>query len=167
MKEIKVGKILRPHGIKGEILIQINRENPEGFLGLPYIIIEDETDVFEIESFRSHKKNYIMKLVGITHINQVENWRGRAVYADEWPEEALAEDEYYVEDLIGMKVIDERGRAIGRLVSVMETPANEIYLVDGPFGQVMIPAVGEFILDVSISSGEIHVHLVEGMIDEN
>lgn len=167
MKEIKVGTILRPHGIKGEILIQMNRENPEGILEVPYIIIEDETDVYEIESIRAHKKNYILRLAGVTHINQVDGWRKREIYVDEWPEEVLEEDEYYVDDLIGMEVIDEEGRIIGNLVSIMETPANEIYLVEGSFGQVMIPAVSEFILEVSLESGQIHVHLMEGMIDED
>lgn len=167
MKEIKVGTILRPHGIKGEILIQFNRENPERILEVPYVVVENEVDVYEIESFRAHKKNYIMKLSGIDHINQVERWHGRQLFVDEWPEEALAEDEYYVEDLVGMEVIDETGRRIGQLVSVMETPANEIYLVDGPFGEVMIPAVGEFILEISLSSRQIQVHLVEGMIHED
>lgn len=167
MKEIKIGTILRPHGIKGEILIQFNRENAEGILQVPYIIIENELDVFDIEVLRSHKKNYIMKLVGINHIDQVESWRGRSLFVDEWPEEILDEGEYYVEDLIGMDVIDESGRLIGRLTSVMDTPANEIYLIEGPFGQVMIPAVAEFILEISLKDKKILVHLLEGMIHED
>jgi 16S rRNA processing protein RimM len=167
MKEICIGTILRPHGIKGEIVIRFNREDPERLLDVPYLMIEGETDVFDIESLRSHKKNHILKLAGINHISQVEGWRGMEVLVDHWPEDLLDEDEYYVEDLIGMNVVDDRGREIGRIASVLETAANEIYVIQGPYGEVMIPAVGEFILEISLESRRVLVHLLEGMIHED
>lgn len=167
MNEIKIGTIQRPHGIKGELIIRFDRENPEKVLDLPFILIEDEMDIFEIAEMRAHKKQFIVKLKGIDHIRQAEPLRGRSILVDSWPENELQEDEYFVEDLIGIEVIEESGRSIGHLHSIIESPANEIYVVEGPYGQVLIPAVSAFILSVSIDEQQIRVRLLEGMINED
>jgi 16S rRNA processing protein RimM len=167
MNEIKIGTILRPHGMKGELIVRFDRENPEKVLDLPFILIEKEMDVFEIAVMRAQKKQYILKLKGIDHISQAESLRGRSIYVDSWQEDELQEDEYFVEELIGIKVLDESERLIGHLHSIIESPANEIYVVEGPYGQVLIPAVSAFILSVSIPDRQMHVRLLEGMINED
>lgn len=167
MNEIKIGTILRPHGIKGELIIRFDRENPEKVLDLPFILIEEEVDIFEIAEMRAHKKQFIVKLKGIDHIRQAELLRGRSILVDSWPEDELQEDEYFVEDLIGIEVIDELDRLIGHLHSIIESPANEIYVVEGPYGQVLIPAVSAFILSVSIAEQQMRVRLLEGMLNED
>ena len=167
MNEIKIGTILRPHGIKGEVVIRFDRENPEKVMDLPFILIEKEIDVFEIDGFRAHKKQFILKLRGIDHISQAESLRGRVVSVDSWPEEELKEDEYFVEDLMGIEVIDESDRSIGHLKEIISSPANEIYIIEGPFGQVLIPAVSAFILDVSITKRQMRVRILEGMVNED
>jgi 16S rRNA processing protein RimM len=167
MNEIKIGTILRPHGIKGEVVIRFDRENPEKVLELPFILIEKEMDIFEIDGLRAHKKQFILKLRGIDHISQAESLRGRSILVDSWPAEVLEEDEYFVEDLMGIEFIDESDRSIGHLKEIIESPANEIYVVEGPFGQVLIPAVSAFILDISIPKRQIRVRILEGMINED
>lgn len=167
MNEIKIGTILRPHGMKGELIVRFDRENPEKVLDLPFILIEKEMDVFEIAVMRAQKKQYILKLKGIDHISQAESLRGRSIYVDSWQEDELQEDEYFVEELIGIKVLDESEHLIGHLHSIIESPANEIYVVEGSYGQVLIPAVSAFILSVSIPDRQMHVRLLEGMINED
>ena len=79
--------------------------------------------------------------------------------------ENLDEDEYYIADLLGMKVLLEDGSEFGTLKNVMETGANDVYIVDSvEHGEVLLPAIKECILDVDIETNTMTVHLMKGLL---
>ena len=77
----------------------------------------------------------------------------------------LEEDEYYIGDLIGMEVFTEDGNKFGVLKDVMETGANDVYIVDTPeHGEILVPAIHDCILDVDIEEKKMKIHLLPGLI---
>ena len=78
----------------------------------------------------------------------------------------LEEDEYFIADMIGMNVLTEDGEILGTLKDVIETGANDVYIVNSKeHGEVLIPAIKECILDVNVKEGRMLVHLMDGLID--
>ena len=118
----------------------------------------------EIQGVKFFKQFVIVKFKGIDNINDVEKYKGKRLLVDREDAVSLEEDEYYIADLIGMKVYTEEGE-FGMLKDVIETGANEVYVVESPdHGEVLIPAIHDCILDVNVEEQTMKVHLLEGLI---
>ena len=106
----------------------------------------------------------ILKFKGIDNINDIERYKGRPLLVSREDAVELHEDEYYIADLIGMKVKTDDGET-GTLKDVIETGANEVYVVEfEKYGEVLIPAIHECILDVDVEKMQMEVHLLEGLV---
>ena len=106
----------------------------------------------------------IVKFKGIDNINDIEIYKGKSLLVPREDAVALGKDEYYIADLIGMEVFTEEGR-LGVLKDVMETGANEVYIIDSDrHGEVLIPAIKQCILDVDIEGRKMKIHLMDGLI---
>ena len=101
------------------------------------------------------------------NINDVLLYKGQYIYIDEEDLEELKDDEFYIKDLIGLKVMDADKKELGMIKDVLSYAANDVYLVKGPQGELMVPAVKEFIKTINLDEGFIEVNLIEGMIDED
>ena len=102
---------------------------------------------------------------GFDNINDIEKYRGRGLYVPRDQAVPLREDEYYIGDLIGMEVFTEDGKAFGRLKDVMETGANDVYVIDTQeHGEVLLPAIRDCILEVDVEAGKMKVHLLPGLL---
>ena len=114
------------------------------------------------------KNLVIVKFQGIDDISQVETWRGAELYVERKDAVPLKENEYYIADLLGMKVCTEDGALLGSLKDVISTGANDVYAVDSEkYGEVLIPAIKQCIMGVDVTSGVMTVHLLPGLIDES
>ena len=115
---------------------------------------------------KAFKQFVIVKFKGIDDINDIEKYKGKSLFVARENAVELEEDEYYIGDLIGMDVYtDESEERFGVLKDVMETGANEVYIVQSErYGEVLLPAIHECILEVDPEEKKMTVHLMEGLI---
>ena len=156
---IEAGRITNTHGVAGEVKIEVWLDSPS-FLKKCGRVFVDGTP-FRLLSTREHKGFLLAKLDGVDDVNSAMRFKGRTVYIDR-ADAPLPRGAYFLQDIIGARVVDETGGDVGTLESIMETPASRIYVVRGE-KEHLIPAVPEFILRTDAEAGVITVHLIEGM----
>jgi 16S rRNA processing protein RimM len=160
MKEyVEAGRIVNTHGVGGEVKIEVWLDSPEYFRSFKRLYLNGAEK--KILSARVHKSFVIARLDGVEDLNAAMALKGKTVEILR-ADAHLKEGEFFVQDILGFRVVDERGTEIGRLVDAEETPASMIYVVKGE-KEHLIPAVREFILSIDAEREEIRVHLIEGM----
>ena len=163
---LQVGVISSTHGIKGEVKVFPTTDDPARFKQLKHVVLDTgkEQIPLDIQGVKFFKQFVIVKFKGIDNINDIEMYKGKSLLVSREDAVDLEEDEYYIADLIGMKVFTEDG-PFGVLKDVMETGANEVYVIDTKeHGEVLIPAIKECILDVDIEAQTMKIHLLNGLI---
>ena len=160
MKEyVEAGRIVNTHGVNGEVKIEVWLDSPEYFRSFKRLYLNGAEK--KILSARVHKSFVIARLDGVEDLNAAMALKGKTVEILR-ADAHLKEGEFFVQDILGFRVVDERGTEIGRLVDAEETPASMIYVVKGE-KEHLIPAVKEFILSIDAEKEQIRVHLIEGM----
>ena len=167
-----VGRVLRPHGVRGELRVQIITDYPERLAqhNCFYLARPDfpqEVRRYPVEGLRVHKKVLLLKLDGCDDRNVADELRGMLVQIPIEEAVPLEEGEYYLFQLIGVQVETESGEWLGRVVEVIETGANDVYVVRGPRGEVLLPAVDEVVLGLDLESKRMVVHLLPGLLAED
>ena len=164
---LKVGVITTTHGVRGEVKVYPTTD-PERFPELDYVLLDTgrEKRKLEIEKVRFFKNLVILKFKGIDNINDIEKYKGKSLFVTRENAVELEEDEYYIGDLIGMEVYtDDSEERFGVLKDVMETGANEVYIITSEnHGEVLLPAIHECILDIDVEAKKMKVHLMEGLL---
>ncbi len=164
---LQVGVIASTHGIKGEVKVFPTTDSLERFRELKEVLLDTgrEQIPLQVEGVKFFKQFAILKFAGFDNINDIEKYRGRGLYVPRDQAVPLREDEYYIGDLIGMEVFTEDGKAFGRLKDVMETGANDVYVIDTQeHGEVLLPAIRDCILEVDVEAGKMKVHLLPGLL---
>jgi 16S rRNA processing protein RimM len=162
MDKIKIGKIVKAVGLKGEVKVYSYKESKESFEELEDVYLENLAH--KVENVRYIGEAVVLKLSGIDDRNCAETAKGKDIYMDEADLPALPEGAYYVKDLIGFSVADQRGIAIGSLRDVISGSGHDLYEVETEDGrQILIPAVEEFILNIDMKEKRIDVKLIEGL----
>ncbi len=160
MKEyVEAGRIVNTHGVTGEVKIEVWLDSPEFFRTFRRLYLGGEEK--RILSARTHKQFVIARIEGVDDLNAAMALKGRAVEVLR-ADAHLKPGEFFVQDILGFRVVDEQGGEVGRLVDAEETPASMLYVVRGE-REHLIPAVKEFILGIDAEKEEIRVHLIEGM----
>lgn len=163
---LQVGVISSTHGIKGEVKVFPTTDDPARFRELKQVILDTgkEQLLLEIQGVKFFKQLVIVKFKGIDNINDVEKYKGKSLFVNRDNAVKLEEDEYFIADLIGMKVYTEEGE-LGILKDVIETGANEVYVVESEkYGEVLIPAIHQCILNVDVQEHTMKVHLLNGLL---
>ena len=164
---LQVGVITQPHGVRGEVKVFPTTDDPVRFKKLKKVILDtgkEKLDL-EVEHVKFFKQFVIVKFKEFDNINDIERYKRCPLLVTRENDVPLEEDEYFVADMIGMKVITEDGTEFGTLSDVMETGANDVYVIDSKeHGEVLMPAIKECVLNVDMESGIITVHLMSGLI---
>ena len=163
---LKVGVITTTHGVRGEVKV-FPTTDPERFLDLEYVILDAgrEMKKLEIRNVKFFKNLVILKFNGIDNINDIEKYRKMPLLVSRENAVELEEDEYYMADIIGMDVYTEDGEKFGVLEDIMETGANDVYVVSTEaHTEVLLPAIHDCILDVDTENRKMTVHLMDGLI---
>ena len=163
---LKVGVISSTHGIRGEVKVFPTTDSPQRFETLKNVILETgkQQIPLEIAGIKYFKQFVIVKFKGIDNINDIEKYRGMELYVSREDAVELEDDEFYIADLIGMKVVTEDGD-LGVLKDIMETGANDVYIIDtDKYGEILLPAIHDCILDVDVEKNIMTVHLLEGLV---
>lgn len=164
---LKVGVITTTHGVRGEVKVYPTTDEPERFLELDYVLLDTGRELrkLEIKNVKFFKNLIILKFKGVDNINDIEKYKGRDLWIPRKEGQELEEDEYYIADLLGMSVVLEDGQEFGTLKDVMETGANDVYIIDSAeHGEVLLPAIKECILDVDLEKNVMTIHLMKGLI---
>lgn len=166
-KQLQVGVISSTHGVRGEVKVFPTTDDVTRFRQLKNVYLDTGREMLplEIQNVKFFKQFAILKFKGIDNINDIEKYRGKSLMIDREDAVDLDEDEYFIADMIGMKVYTEDGSEFGTLKDVMETGANDVYIIDSPeYGEVLIPAIRECILDVDMDEDRMTIHLMEGLV---
>lgn len=167
-QRFKVGEIANTHGIRGEVKVYPTTDDVKRFKKLKTCTLDTEKGEIElhVESCKFFKQFAILKFKEFNDINEVERYKHCGLYVDREHAVKLQRDEYYIADLIGITVYNEDDTVLGTLKDVIETGANDVYLVKMEDGrELMIPALKECILDVDIENGRMKVHLLKGLLE--
>jgi 16S rRNA processing protein RimM len=164
-----VGKILKPHGIKGSVKAEVITSFPEHFLELKTVFIEQENQkqAYSIEEARLSDRFVFIKFSEINNVEQAEALRNKYIFITADQLTPLHEDEYYTHDLIGLTVVDEKGRMLGQISDVWSYLANDVYVLQTPDKkEKLIPAIKSVVKAVNLKERTMTVHVLEGMLDE-
>lgn len=164
---LQVGVIASTHGLKGEVKVFPTTSGAERFLELEKVLLDTGREKIElrIEGVKFFKKFAILKFKGIDNINDIEKYKGKGLWVLREAAQPLDEDEYYIGDLIGMEVFLEDGKYFGKLKDVLETGANDVYIVVTEEGkEVLLPAIHQCIRKVDVAGGRMTVHLMDGLV---
>ena len=164
---LQVGVITQTHGVRGEVKVFPTTDDVNRFKKLKQVILDTgkETMPLEIQSVKFFKQFVILKFKGIDNINDIEKYIRCSLYVTREHAVALEEDEYFIADMIGMEVCTEDGNIFGTLKDVIETGANDVYVIENAeHGEVLVPAIKECIRSVDIEKGQMMIHLMDGLI---
>ena len=156
---LESGQIVNTHGIRGEVKIVPWADSPEFLCRFSTLYIDD-TPV-KVRSARAHKGNVIALLEGVDDVNAAMCLKNKTVCIHR-KDARLPKGTFFLQDIIGLDVIDEAGTKLGVLQEILSPSLQQVYVVKGE-REIMIPAVPEFILETNIKAGYIKVHLIEGM----
>lgn len=166
--KLQVGAISSTHGVRGEVKVFPTTDDVKRFKRLKEVILDTgkEELTLEIEGVKFFKQFVILKFKGYDNINDIEKYKGKSLYVTRANAVKLRKDEYFIADLQGLTVVDEEEQVLGTLRDVMETGANDVYIIDMTDGrEVLIPAIRECILQVDIEAGKIKVHMMDGLLE--
>lgn len=162
-----VGRISKPHGVQGEVRVELLTDVPERFEWLDTIYVgEANPRPVGIESVRYHQGVVLLKLTGYPTRTEAETLRGELLQVPESEAVPLAEGEYFLYQLVGLQVFTEEGMLVGRLSQVLETGANNVFVVDGPHRQHLIPDIPDVVREIDIEAGRLVIFPMPGLIDD-
>jgi len=162
---IYVATVVRPHGLLGTLKVKVESNNPLRFAPQSRLLLVQDGDItpVEVESFSDQDRFGLLKLKEVISIEQAEALKNAelAVMDDEL--KPLPPGEYYTFQIIGLKVVSEQGRELGRIVQVEEYPAGDIYLVQSDSEKFYVPAKGPVILNIDLEQGRMVIRDLEGL----
>jgi 16S rRNA processing protein RimM len=166
---LEVGVVIGIHGLHGDFKV---RPLPTGHLALPgackVYLINSEGLPVQHEAVRSsqHKQNVLLRLSGLDDLAAVQPLLGVSVWMAKADLPELDDEQYYWSDLDGLEVVDQQQGVLGHVVGMFATPAHDILEVDGLAGEILIPAIEPFLVQVDRDKGQLHVNLPEGLVPE-
>ena len=163
---LEAGKFVTTHGVTGELKLYPWCDGPEFIAALPRLFFTgDGRGETKLESVRSHKGMCLVKLAGVDSMDAARAYIGRIAYFAR-TDAPLPEGRYFVQDIIGCEVRDaDTGRVYGTVKDVTHPAASDVYTVATPAGDVLFPAVGEFLGELNPEEGYITVRPIAGMFD--
>lgn len=163
---LQVGVITSTHGIRGEVKVFPTTDDVSRFKKLKNVILDNgkEHRDLEIESVKFFKNMVILKFKGIDNINDIEKYKKAPLFVTRENAVPLEEDEYFIADLIGLKVVSDEGEDLGIIADVLQTGANDVYIIKKDNAEdLLVPAIHECIKNVDIEGGTMQVHLLAGL----
>lgn len=158
-ERLVIGRLATPHGTRGELRMAIVASQPDSLRRLRTVYIGEEQQPYQVRRLHliANGKEAILRLAALGSPEEAAELRGERVWADLTALPALPENEYYHYQLLGLDVADESGKVLGRLSEIIETGANDVYVVRGPAGEVLLPAIDGVILTVDLAAGTMTV----------
>ena len=162
-----VGFLRRAHGVHGEIILDLHTDFPERLQSGKKLFIGEERKPMTLSGSRPHAKGMLLKFKGIETPEEAGRLRNQWVYVKTTELPRLPEGKIYQHELFGFDVVDEGGNSLGELVEIIETGANDVYVVRSESGkEILLPAIPSVILEADSTQRVMRVHLLEGLVDD-
>lgn len=167
MNYLEAGKIVNTHGLRGEVKLVPWTDSPQTFEEIDYVFIKKKTgDVrLDIERLKYQKSNLIVKFDQISSIEEAEKLKNQTVYIDRDALGELPEGVYYIADIIGLAAVDESGNAVGTVVDIFNTGANDIYDIKREGKKNLLLPVIDDVITVDLENERVVVKIPEGLDD--
>lgn len=162
---IKVGKIVNTHGVRGTVKCIPLTDDLERFNELEHVYTEKDNRKRQIKDVWSKKGSIFLTLEGIEDMNTAETFRDSYICILEDQLRVLPEDTYYLFDLEGMDVYSTEGDHIGKITTIYQTGANDVYEVKSNNKTFLIPAIKDVVKDVNIENKKIVINVIEGLLE--
>ncbi len=162
-----VGKVRRPHGVHGEVVAEIHTDFPERISLKKVVYLGEKHVKLVIASQRPHNEGRLLGFEGVTTPEQAGRYRNQILSIAASEASELPEGEFYFHELLDLDVVDEAGNLLGILTEILETGANDVYVVTDSAGrELLLPAISEVILNVDLDAKTMKVHLLPGLAEE-
>ena len=164
---LQVGFITQTHGIRGEVKVYPTTDDVNRFNELKKAYIDSKEGLVpvKISGVRYFKNLVILKFKGINNINDVEKYKKCPLLIDREDAVPLEEGEYFITDILGLKVVTDDDKELGTVKDVLQTGANDVYVIQTEDNkEILIPAIKQCILGVDLENKEMKVHLLEGLL---
>ena len=163
---LQVGVITSTHGVRGEVKVFPTTDDAARFKKLKNVILDTGKEKIDLEvaGVKFFKNMVILKFKGIDNINDVEKYRKMSLFVTRENAVKLKKDEYFIADLIGLKVQTDEGEALGEVTDVLQTGANDVYEIRTEDGEeILLPAIKDCVKEVDVEGGSMLVHLLPGL----
>ncbi len=163
---LMIGEITKPQGVRGEVKVRPCTCDPDRFEGLETVYIEKNGiyEPLEVRVNRLGADAVFMNVAGVTDRDAAQKLRGTRLYIDRAHAVELDADSNFITDLYGLRGVADDGRDLGKLTDVMQPGGNDVYVFNGPLGEVLVPALKSVVARVDLEKGEM---LLSGMrLDE-
>lgn len=162
---LSVGFLRRPHGVRGEIIMDLHTDFPDRLRKGRKLFIGEAHEPHILEAVRPHGNGVLVKLKGVDSPEGAGLFRNQWVYAAMKDLPPLEDGQHYQHELLGMAVVDEADQSLGELVEIVETGANDVYVVRDEAGkEILLPNIPAVILDLDFARRTIRVHLLNGLV---
>ncbi len=165
---LQVGAITSTHGVRGEVKVFPTTDDAKRFSKLKEVEMETKegTTTLHIKGVKYFKQFVILKFAEFDSLNDVEAIKGRKLFVTRKNAVKLQKDEFFIADLIGLKVVDEQKGLEGIVNDVLQTGANDVYDITLDDGRdLLLPAIKDCVLHVDMENGIIKIHILEGLLD--
>jgi 16S rRNA processing protein RimM len=161
---LAVGFLRRAHGLRGEMIMDLHTDFPERLRSGRKLVVGEDHKAMTLASVRPHAKGVLVRFKGIETSEDAGQLRNQWVYVKATDVPSLPEGKMYQHELFGFEVLDEDGNSLGELVEIIETGANDVYVVKDANGrELLLPAIPSVILDLDRERRLMRVHLLEGL----
>ena len=159
---LRVGVISSTHGVRGEVKVYPTTDDVNRFKKLKTVILDTAREQMTL----SIENMVILKFKEFNNINDIEKYKGKDLLIRRDQAVKLAPNENFITDLIGLKVVTDEGKEFGTLTDVLQTGANDVYVIESLEGkEYLFPAIPQCILDVNLESQMVTVHILDGLLD--
>lgn len=163
---LAVGRITRPHGVRGELRVEVLTDYPEHIADLRRLYVGKQHRPYKVLGVRFHQDIILLTLEGCADRDAANALRGSLVEIAIEDAIPLEDDEYYHFQVVGMEVVTDEGVVLGEVVDVLATPGtNDVFVVYGPRGEILIPVIEDVILDFDTEANRLRIHLIPGLLD--
>lgn len=162
---LAIGRILRPHGVRGELLLETLTEFPAHLAEVDtvYIGAEAEPAPHPLRRARLHQKELLLQLGDCADRDAADAYRGQTVFIRQEQAAPLPPGRYYHHQIIGLAVVSDTGEALGNVAEILETGSADVYVVRGESGELLLPAIKDVILSIDLDAKRLTVHVLEGL----
>lgn len=163
---LEIGQIVNTRGLRGEVKVNSFSQDSKRFEKLDVIYIKENNELksYKIEKVTYNKNQVILKLENINHIDYAEKLRNKYIYVKKSQLEDLPEGVYYISDLIGLDVYDEKNNYLGKVDDIFSTKSNDVYVIKNELGvNKLLPGTDEVIKNIDLDNKKIIVNLIKGL----
>jgi len=165
-KYLVIGQISAAYGVRGEVKVEVMTDFPDRFARQKQVYLGDPAGLMQIERWRPHNKQIVLKLAGIDDRDTAQKLKGHYLQVPVEEAMPLGQDEYYVYQIQGLEVWTTMGEHLGQIVEVLFTGSNEVYVVKNEAGrEVLIPAIADVVQAVDLEGGRMIIEPLAGLLE--